>query len=71
MNAALSEVIKGKTVLVIAHRLHTIQNADKILVLDKGNLVADGTHEELLKTSEVYRRLWSAAKESAVWEVRA
>ena len=71
MNAAISEVITGKTVLVIAHRLHTIQNADKICVLHQGNLVAEGTHDVLLETSEEYRRLWKAAEESAAWEVRA
>ena len=71
MNAAISEVIAGKTVLVIAHRLHTIKNADKICVLNQGNLAAEGTHDELLKDSEEYRRLWKAAEESAVWEVRA
>ncbi len=71
MNAAISEVIAGKTVLVIAHRLHTIKNADKICVLNSGDLAAEGTHDELLKNSEEYRRLWKAAEESAVWEVRA
>lgn len=71
MNAAMSEVIAGKTVLMIAHRLHTIRHADKICVLDGGNLSAEGTHEALIRTSEVYRRLWKAAEESAAWEVRA
>ena len=71
MNAAISEVIAGKTVLVIAHRLHTIKNADKICVLNQGNLAAEGTHDELLRSSDEYRRLWKAAEESAVWEVRA
>ena len=71
MNAAISEVIAGKTVLVIAHRLHTIKNADKICVLNQGNIAAEGTHDELLLGSEEYRRLWKAAEESAVWEVRA
>lgn len=71
MNAAISEIIRGKTVLVIAHRLHTIQGADKIVVLKDGEIAAEGTHEELLKTSSEYTRLWSAANESARWEVRA
>ena len=71
MNAAISEVIAGKTVLVIAHRLHTIEHADKICVLNQGHLAAEGTHNELLETSEEYRRLWKAAEESAAWEVRA
>ena len=71
MNAAISEVIRGKTVLIIAHRLHTVVGADKIIVLNEGSVDAEGTHEELLKKSEVYRRLWAAAQQSVEWEVRA
>uniref|UniRef100_UPI00331599B6 ABC transporter ATP-binding protein n=1 Tax=Slackia heliotrinireducens TaxID=84110 RepID=UPI00331599B6 len=71
MNAAISEVIKGKTVLIIAHRLHTVVGADKIVVLDNGSIDAQGTHEELLQSSETYRRLWAAAQQTAEWEVRA
>ena len=70
MNAAISEVIRGKTVLIIAHRLHTVIGADQIVVLDSGNVEAQGTHEELLKTSPVYQRLWAAAQQSIEWEVR-
>jgi ATP-binding cassette subfamily B protein len=71
MNAAISEVIRGKTVLIIAHRLHTVVGADKIVVLDKGTVEAQGTHEELLQSSPVYRKLWAAARQSVEWEVRA
>lgn len=71
MNAAISEVIEGKTVLVIAHRLHTVVGADKIVVLKDGVVDSQGTHEELLENSNEYRRLWAAAQESAAWEVRA
>ena len=71
MNAAISEVIRGKTVLIIAHRLHTVTGADQIIVLDNGNIDARGTHEELLKSSLVYQRLWAAAQQSIEWEVRA
>lgn len=71
MNAAISEVIRGKTVLIIAHRLHTVTGADQIIVLDNGNIDARGTHEELLKSSPVYQRLWAAALQSIEWEVRA
>ncbi len=71
MNAAISEVIKGKTVLVIAHRLHTVVGADKIVVLNDGCIDAQGTHEELLETCATYKRLWAAAQQSAEWEVRA
>ena len=71
MNAAISEVIRGKTVLIIAHRLHTVLGADKIVVLDSGRIESQGTHDELLKSSPVYQRLWAAAKLSIEWEVRA
>ena len=71
MNAAISEVIRGKTVLIIAHRLHTVIGADKIVVLDNGTVEAEGTHGELLQKSPVYRRLWAAAEQSVAWEVRA
>ena len=71
MNAAISEVIRGKTVLIIAHRLHTVVGADKIVVLDNGRIEAEGTHEELLQNSTVYPRLWAAAEQSVAWEVRA
>lgn len=71
MNAAIAEVIKDKTVIVIAHRLNSIVDADKICVLDNGNLMAEGTHEELLKNCTTYHRLWSAAQESAIWKVSA
>ena len=57
--------------LIIAHRLHTVQGADKIVVLDNGRVEAEGTHEELLQRSRVYPRLWAAAEQSVAWEVRA
>ncbi len=69
MNEAIAEVIQGKTVIVIAHRLHSIINADQICVLDAGNLVKAGTHEDLLTTCPTYQKLWQAAQNSAQWKV--
>ena len=71
MNEAIGSVIQDKTVIVIAHRLHSIVNADQICVLDKGDLLAAGTHMELLETCGQYRKLWSAAESSASWRVSA
>ena len=49
---------KGKTIIVIAHRLSTVKNADKIVVIDKGQVIEAGTHEELFNSNGMYHRLW-------------
>lgn len=71
MNEAIAEVIQGKTVIVIAHRLHSVMNADRICVLSSGDLAAVGTHAELLEGCPEYQRLWQAAEGSARWKVSA
>lgn len=70
MNEAIGEVIQGKTVVVIAHRLYSITGADQICVLDQGHLADMGTHEELLNRCEAYQKLWHAAEHSARWAVK-
>ena len=54
---ALTNLMKNRTTLVIAHRLSTIQNADRIIVLDRGAIVEMGSHDELLRQGGLYRRL--------------
>jgi len=54
---ALKILMQGRTTLIIAHRLATIMHADRILLIDKGRLVAEGTHQNLLSSSELYKRL--------------
>lgn len=58
IQAAIDPLIKSRTSIMIAHRLSTILSADKILVLNQGQIVAQGTHEELLQTSELYQELY-------------
>ena len=70
MNEAIGEVIQGKTVIVIAHRLYSITGADQICVLEQGRLTDMGTHEELLNRCEAYQKLWRAAEHSARWAVK-
>jgi ABC-type multidrug transport system fused ATPase/permease subunit len=55
---ALKKLRAGRTTIVIAHRLSTIRDADRILVLDGGSVRASGRHEEILESSELYRRMW-------------
>lgn len=69
MEAAISQVVKGKTLLVIAHRLSSIMNADQICVMNKGSLIATGKHKDLIKSCKKYEKLWIAAQESAQWKV--
>ena len=70
MNAAIAGIIKGKTVLVIAHKLSSIVGADQVIVLQQGRICAKGTHEELLQKSDEYRRLWEASEESRGWVLK-
>jgi ATP-binding cassette, subfamily B, bacterial len=56
---AFSELMQGKTTLVIAHRLSTVQKMDRIIVLDKGKIVEEGTHKELLAKEGAYADLWN------------
>ncbi len=58
VQAAINEMMKGRTSFVIAHRLGTIQHADRILVMQNGQIVENGTHEQLLEASGVYRHLY-------------
>lgn len=69
MNEAIAEVIRNKTVIVIAHRLYTIVNADKICVLDQGMIVAEGSHEQLLASCPQYQKLWQASEGSQEWKI--
>lgn len=71
MQIALQSLIKNKTVIMIAHRLTTICNANQILVVDSGQIKEHGTHDELLKKHGLYAVMWDAGVNSATWTIRA
>ncbi|UTV29805.1 ABC transporter ATP-binding protein [Photobacterium atrarenae] len=64
---ALAALVKGKTVLMVAHRLTTIKDADQILVFDKGSLVESGKHCALISDDGTYARLWRSYERSQAW----
>ena len=67
LQESIANLTKGKTLLVIAHRLSTIKNADRIVVLDNGRIEAQGTQEELMKSSPLYSRMWQAHIGARSW----
>lgn len=69
IQAAFDRLTHGKTVLMIAHRLSTVQDADCIYVLEKGRVVESGTHDDLLKKQGVYSRMWRDYQTSVEWKV--
>ena len=70
MQEALAELVKDKTVIMIAHRLGTIKNAQQILVLSEGQIVERGTHESLMKKEGVYRKMFSIFDEVRSWKMQ-
>ena len=70
MNQAISEIVRDKTVIVIAHKMKSIMNADRIIVLKDGRIAASGCHAELIKTCPEYQNLWRISEETADWTVR-
>ena len=64
---AISTLIKNKTVIVIAHRLRTVETADKIIVLNKGAIAETGTHSELMEKDGIYREMYRLQRESDQW----
>lgn len=68
---AIAALVKGKTLLVIAHRLSTVRNADTIIVLRDGRIEATGTQDELLASCSLYRDMWEAHTGAKTWAVSA
>lgn len=69
LQQAIAELTKDKTILMIAHRLSTIRNADQILVLDKGCIVQQGTHQALMQQEGLYRRFVDIRKQAIGWQI--
>jgi len=65
---AIDGLLQDKTVVIIAHRLNTVVNADKIIVLEKGTIVEEGTHEKLLENNGIYYRMWDEQRKAHSWK---
>ena len=70
LREALANPTRGRTLLVVAHRLETIRHADRIVCIDDGRIVESGTHDELLGAGGRYREFWSTRERSAGWRLQ-
>ena len=66
---ALKELSSGKTTLMIAHRLSSVQNVDRILVIESGKIAESGTHEELLNKGGIYKTMWEQYQKAVAWKI--
>ena len=69
LTEAIENLTKQKTIIMIAHRLKTVRNADQILVIDKGRIVQKGRHEELMKQEGIYKNFISGRKQAVSWKL--
>ena len=67
---AFATLTRGKTVIMIAHRLSTVTGADKIIVLDGGKVAEEGTHEELIEKNGLYAHMWNEYNQAAKWKIQ-
>ena len=71
LTAAIEALTREKTIIMIAHRLKTVRNADRIFVIDNGRISQKGTHEELLKQEGIYKSFVEGRQEAASWKIAA
>ena len=68
---AISQITRNKTVIMIAHRLSTVKNVDMIYVVDKGKIVEQGNHDDLVESKGLYSRMWDEFNQSIQWKVKS
>lgn len=68
---AISEITKDKTVIMIAHRLSSVKNVDKIYVVENGRIVEEGNHHTLIDSGGIYSRMWDEFNQSIQWKVKS
>ena len=66
---AINALVENKTILVIAHKLSCVKNADKIIVINDGKLIQEGTHKELINADGLYSSLWKKRVTSKSWKI--
>ena len=66
---AIDALTKEKTMIMIAHRLKTVRNADQIVVIDKGRIVQQGTHNQLMKQEGIYKRFVDSREQAVSWKL--
>ena len=69
LTEAIENLTREKTIIMIAHRLKTVQNADQIVVIDKGRIVQKGKHDSLMKEDGIYKKFITGRKQAVSWKI--
>lgn len=71
LQRAIEALTQGKTIIMIAHRLKTVKNADQIIVIDRGKISQQGTHDELIKQAGIYADFVGMREKAIGWKIKA